>query len=773
MKSLQCGQKGEPAHLAALRHRDKGVSTLIAMMALVLVFMLAMTYSFFLIQSTNQYALTVMEETEFKTQQSDEILLATTIITHNINVSNPTALPITIAQIWNSNHYQNLTSPVVVLPFSNTNNGTGIFSNSPIPNLISNDGYFSLITQRGNIFYSVPGVNATRNSTSLGGHWGVTFWASNSSTYILGSATWYQLSFSKSYDNSSWGVMNLQKFGFNASSLVLPQKNLISVYVGLFNLNEINASKVIVSLNSTSSYQNTWTMLSSGMVYFNNLNTSELYAINVQYSTNATTSYPKIITIEVINADFFQYNNTPSKWTPTVTTYLNDFNVLPGQNTFDDVTVTGDGFTIPTGTIEFQCNDTGSWVPFNTTTLDINGNATSSFFTRTLVGHYFFRALYNGDSNYTSAQSPYEQLLVGSIPTVTTSLNATIINLGDYVKDNVTVANASGPIPTGTVQFQYKYENGAWINHGAPVTLSGSGFAESLEFRPNNTGTWYFQAIYSGDITYLDAISVLTTKETLMVKATPTVNTLLNTSVPIKLGAAIHDTATVTGLGGLFPVPTGTVTFWVKLPNGTTVQLDTKNLSGGQAVSSDFTPLVKGTYYFNATYSGDGSYNNAVNTGTEKLIVTASFGNTIMGSSTEDIGDIIRGSNFTLTAGDAYANSTTVALYCSKSRTVTVNTAIYNANNGALVASTTAQSLSLTTTITWFTFNFSTPPLLANNTLYRLVVWASPPSGATVGVAYVAGGAGAYKSQTYGAFPNPLNGMTADTNSYSIYCTIT
>jgi hypothetical protein len=194
------------------------------------------------------------------------------------------------------------------------------------------------------------------------------------------------------------------------------------------------------------------------------------------------------------------------------------------------------------------------------------------------------------------------------------------------------------------------------------------------------------------------------------------------------------------------------------------------------AVSGAFTPTMTGTYYFNVTYSGDGNYTSATSSITaEKLTVFALFGNTAQGSSYFNgaIDNTIRGYNFTLLTGNAYANSITAALSASTSGTWNISCAIYFASNGTLVGNTGYANTALTTTITWYTFTFSNPPLLYNNTLYRLVIWANNPSG-TAYLAYSSGGtAGASESVTFGAWPNPLNGMTSDTHSYSIYCNVT
>lgn len=159
------------------------------------------------------------------------------------------------------------------------------------------------------------------------------------------------------------------------------------------------------------------------------------------------------------------------------------------------------------------------------------------------------------------------------------------------------------------------------------------------------------------------------------------------------------------------------------------------------------------------------------------VITNGVFGRTTADTSysSGSIENRIRGYNFTLTAGDVYANSITVRMRRSSTGSSwNINCAIYYADNGTLIAQTGSTATTLTTTITSYTFNFPTPPLLYNNTKYRLAVWSNNPTG-TAYVAYSSSGGtqGASKSATYGTWPNPLTGMTANAYQYDIYCSYT
>ena len=74
---------------------------------------------------------------------------------------------------------------------------------------------------------------------------------------------------------------------------------------------------------------------------------------------------------------------------------------------------------------------------------------------------------------------------------------------------------------------------------------------------------------------------------------------------------------------------------------------------------------------------------------------------------------------------------------------------------------------------TWQTFTFTSPPNLAASTDYWLYAWGSLGTLQGLTLSYDSGGNGAYRSVTYGTWPDPLTGTTTDSYKYSIYVTYT
>jgi hypothetical protein len=209
--------------------------------------------------------------------------------------------------------------------------------------------------------------------------------------------------------------------------------------------------------------------------------------------------------------------------------------------------------------------------------------------------------------------------------TTATLLSATTITVGGSITDTATVTNA-GVTPTGTVIFKVSSDGGAtFAAFGATGTLNGIGQATSASYTPTSAGTYYFQAVYSGDANYPGSQSG-TTAEPLVVnplvpgKAASATATLLSATT-ITIGDNVTDAATVTGTG---VTPTGTVIFKVSSDGGATFTAfgATKTLDGsGKATSDSYTPTSAGTYYFQAVYSGDASYNGSQSGNTAEPLV--------------------------------------------------------------------------------------------------------------------------------------------------------
>jgi hypothetical protein len=149
------------------------------------------------------------------------------------------------------------------------------------------------------------------------------------------------------------------------------------------------------------------------------------------------------------------------------------------------------------------------------------------------------------------------------------------------------------------------------ISGGPPPT------ANSGPFTPALAGTYRWIASYSGDANYAPVTTACNdADETSEVnKAAPTVAT--SATATATLGQPIADTATVTGLGGTFPAPTGTVVFTAYGPDNATCAGAASFTSAAQALaggppptasSEPFTATALGAYRWRAAYSGDANY---------------------------------------------------------------------------------------------------------------------------------------------------------------------
>jgi uncharacterized repeat protein (TIGR01451 family) len=333
-----------------------------------------------------------------------------------------------------------------------------------------------------------------------------------------------------------------------------------------------------------------------------------------------------------------------------------------GESVYDTATVTGSpaAFT-PTGTVTYTLtgaqlatlNPPAGWTAVNPTTwtdtVTLSGGLVPKSPATPLLpaGDYFFRATYiSGDSNYTGSISSIEPLNVGtgSSNTQTLILDAKTNQaptgvLGESVYDTATVTG-SPLTPTGTVT--YTLTGPQLANLTAPpgwkvvsstiwtdtVTLGSGQVPNSAATPLLPTGSYQFQASYSGDNNYtgsISAIEPLTISQGSSSTQTEILDAKTNQAPSGALGESVYDTATVTGNPAAL-TPTGTVTYTLTGPQlanltapprwkvvSSTIWTDTVTLSGGLVPNSPGTPpLPAGSYQFQASYNGDSNYTGSI-----------------------------------------------------------------------------------------------------------------------------------------------------------------
>jgi hypothetical protein len=145
-----------------------------------------------------------------------------------------------------------------------------------------------------------------------------------------------------------------------------------------------------------------------------------------------------------------------------------------------------------------------------------------------MVGTWHWVASYAGDANNNKVDSGANEEPVTvrpAGPTITTVLSKSKGTVGDTIHDTATLTGTTataGGKATYTVYTNTACTSGA-IDAGIKTVTNGSvPNSDGIVF--NSVGTWYWQAVYSGDASNAAATSACT-EETLVVDATPSAST--------------------------------------------------------------------------------------------------------------------------------------------------------------------------------------------------------------------------------------------------------
>jgi hypothetical protein len=207
-------------------------------------------------------------------------------------------------------------------------------------------------------------------------------------------------------------------------------------------------------------------------------------------------------------------------------------------------------------------------------------------------------------------------------PTLATTPSPTSVTLGTTpVTLSDSAVLSGGSVPTGTITFTLVAPGGGTVDTET-ATVSGNGTyttptGYTLPTTGTVTGTYQWDASYSGDTNNLPASDVGATDE--QVPVSPVTPAIATTPSPT---SATLGTTTVTLLdsavlsGGYFP--TGTITFSLVAPGGGTVDTETVTVDGNGTYTTPTgytlptTGTVTGTYQWNASYTSGNGNNNDV-----------------------------------------------------------------------------------------------------------------------------------------------------------------
>ena len=256
-------------------------------------------------------------------------------------------------------------------------------------------------------------------------------------------------------------------------------------------------------------------------------------------------------------------------------------------------------------------------------------------YTFTAAGTYYFRATYSGDNNNTgpvSSPCMSEVMVVQKdTPTISTqTVPGSPVAIGTPVYDTATLsgatANASGYVTYGL------FSDSSCKAEVANLTPTDNGVVGGVAPQSNPytftaAGTWYFQATYSGDNNNAGPVSSPCMSEEMVVqKDTPTVSTQTVPGSPVAIGTSVYDTAS---LSGATANASGTVSYGLFSDSACTQEVadltptDNSVTGGSVPESIPYTFNAAGTWYFQATYSGDNNNAGPVSSpcGSEKVVV--------------------------------------------------------------------------------------------------------------------------------------------------------
>ncbi len=234
---------------------------------------------------------------------------------------------------------------------------------------------------------------------------------------------------------------------------------------------------------------------------------------------------------------------------------------------------------------------------------------------------YYWLASYSGDSLHQAYTSGCEAEVetVKESTSLTTSLSGEGREGAELevqeevpVSDAVTLSGKHISKATGTVEYDV-YSDGeckTLVAKASTETVTDGSVSASIE-ETLSQGTYYWQAIYSGDALNQESKGVCGA-EILIVKAPTSLTTSLSDGgesgeeLGVAEGTAVSDTATLSGSDAL--LASGTVTYDVYSdPECTKLYVEAGKVSvSGEIVSkSSSETLPPGTYYWQAHYSGD------------------------------------------------------------------------------------------------------------------------------------------------------------------------
>ena len=268
------------------------------------------------------------------------------------------------------------------------------------------------------------------------------------------------------------------------------------------------------------------------------------------------------------------------------------------------LSVNAPGTGTPTGTVAFTDNGdsmTGcSGVKLGDSTPD-----TATCTATSPIGSNAIKAVYSGDSNYATSNGTLTQIVAKKAPTLKLTLSTHSVTVGGSAYASAVLDKATSAA-SGTVTYTVYSDETCTSNPLAAgtVTVTDGGVPDSNTLPFDTAGTFYWQAAYSGDAANAPATSDCT------VFAVNGANPALKLTLSAH-SIGVGDTAFASAaLNKATSSAGGSVTYTVYSDSACTTSVETAGtVTVSNAVVPDSTTLTfptAGTYYWQASYGGDG-----------------------------------------------------------------------------------------------------------------------------------------------------------------------
>jgi hypothetical protein len=351
---------------------------------------------------------------------------------------------------------------------------------------------------------------------------------------------------------------------------------------------------------------------------------TDIIQTNVVWGAGAQVTGNSAQDVVVVTGEYTLQNNG---------SYSVDDGTPTGKVTFNLYTGTcPSSGVLPTGTSIW----TDSGVALGAGSAHDTATATSTSTGPLGAGSYYFFVQYSGDSTYKygAYYGPCEPFTVGQYapPTVTTVYDSTGVvwtskeTTGASAYDMAKVTTPVGA-PTATGNVTYKFFSDSTSTQGCTGTWSSAGTVsvgtKSATEGSLAAGSYSFSATYKGDSNYASQTGAC--EPFTVTKATPGISTQTVPGSPVTIGTQVYDTATLTGATSNAG---GTVTYGLYsdssckdlVKNLTPTPTSNNVLNGTVPKSTSYTFTSVGTWYFAASYSGDGNNLPAASVCTNELL---------------------------------------------------------------------------------------------------------------------------------------------------------